>query len=224
MPTFARGHQLKNGILYHIYNRANRKYEIFHENEDYESFKKILLGYVKHKVIRVLHYVLIPNHYHLEAEVVNPEEISSIVGGINRSYTHYYHKKYGTAGYLWQGRFRSKPIQSELYSIYCGGYIEMNPVRANLVKIPEEYAHSSARYYILGKEDPLVTKDPYFNGFGVTEEERQQKYSTYLMENFKEKQKIFNKEIIGSGNFKRKLQKRLGRWVPRRKGRPIFVS
>ena len=224
MPTIARVHQLKSGVQYHIYNRGNRRFEIFHEKEDYQKFKEILNRYIKKKLITILHYVLIPNHYHIEAGIGAPETMSSIVGGINRSYTHYYHNKYKTAGYLWQGRFLSKPIESESYSIYCGGYIEMNSVRAKLANSPEEYSHSSARYYILGEEDPLVTEDPYYKGFGITREERQQKYLAYLAENFTEKQKIFNEEILGNDDFKRKLCKRYGRWIPRRKGRPAFVS
>jgi len=169
MPTKARYHQLKDEIFYHIINRGNRKLEVFHEDEDYLNFKNILKKYINKKQISIFHYNLMPNHYHLEAELENPERMSSIIGGINRAYTHYYHKKYKTSGYLWQGRFKSKPIEKEEYSICCGGYIEMNPVRAIIVKSPEEYRHSSARYYVSGEKDDIIEEDPNFHDFGSTD-------------------------------------------------------
>lgn len=108
MPTKARQHQLQDDIYYHIINRGNRRLEIFHDHDDYIIFKTILERYTSEREMILYHYSLMPNHYHLECEIPIPEKISSVIGGINRAYSHYYHKKYKTAGYLWQGRFLSK--------------------------------------------------------------------------------------------------------------------
>ena len=222
MPTLSRRHQLKDNIAYHVINRGNRRYEVFHEHEDYEKFEDILKRYVLSGGLKIYHYALIPNHYHLELALDAPENISSIMSGINRAYTHYYHKKYRTSGYLWQGRFISKPIERDAYLTRCGGYVEMNPVRAKLVKNPEEYRYSSSRYYILGEPNGLITEDPAYCSFGVTAEKRQKAYLEYLLELDQEMEgKLLSKEIIGSKEFCNKLCRKDGRFVPRRRGRHL---
>ena len=223
MPTLPRRHQLKDNIAYHIINRGNRKFEIFHNDEDYYEFKDVLKKHVLSKGVEIFHYSLMPNHYHLEIELERPEKMSSIMAGTNRAYTHYYHKKYNTAGYLWQGRFISKPIEKEGYLIRCGGYIEMNPVRAKLAESPEEYKHSSSRYYILGESDDIITEDPAYSDFGGTVAERQKNYLRYLLDmdqNMVGEQLLA--DVIGSNNFKKKLYRKNGRLIPRRRGKPII--
>ncbi|MCK5493305.1 MAG: hypothetical protein KAJ14_09360 [Candidatus Omnitrophica bacterium] len=63
--------------------------------------------------LRVYHWLIMSNHYQLD----EPERISSVMARIGRSYACYHHRKYKSAGYLWQGRFKSQPIQKELYLI-----------------------------------------------------------------------------------------------------------
>jgi putative transposase len=223
MPTLSRHHQIKDNIAYHVFNRGNRKLNIFHEEEDYESFKEIVRNYILSKGLEIFHYSLIPNHYHLELELECPEKISSIMSGVNRAYTHYHHKKYQTAGYLWQGRFVSKAVEKDNYLIRCGGYIEMNPVRANLVKSPEEYRHSSSRYYVLGEPDALVTEDPGYSHFGRTVTERQKNYLKFLVEMDHNKvAEEVSSDVMGSKSFRNRLRRKNGRLIPRRNGKPMF--
>jgi len=225
MPSRPRKHQLEGDLVYHLWNRGNRKYEIFHEDEDYELFRSILGGYVADEGLLIYHYGLMPNHYHLEAEIENNERMSSVMGGINRSYTHYYHKKYGTSGFLWQGRFGSKPIQKSEYLLSCARYIETNSVRAKLVEKPEQYAYSSARYYALGEKDALIFEDPSYKEFGATVEEMRYNYCRFLAdpkETEEEAKKYgfcdFSKPL-GDKDFVAKLWSRNGRKYPRRQGR-----
>ena len=196
--------------------------EIFYEEEDYSHFKGILRRYVLTGKLVIFHYSLIPNRYYLEAELERSENISSIMSGINRAYTHYYHKKYKTAGYLWQGRFISKPIEKDEYLMLCGGYIEMNSVKARIVSSPEEYEHSSSRYYVLGERDDIIIEDPSYHHFGVTTEERQERYLHYLV-NMDQTQagKELLAEVIRSKEFRSKLCKKSGRLVPKKQGRPL---
>jgi putative transposase len=222
MPTLSRSHQLKDNIAYHVINRGNGRHEIFHEHEDYERFEDIAGRYVLSDGLKIYHYSLIPNHYHLELALEDPESLSSIMAGINRGYTHYHHKKYKTFGHLWQGRFISRPIEKDAYLIRCGGYVEMNPVRAKLVKSPEEYDHSSSRYYILGEPNVLITEDPAYLNFGVTAEERQKVYLDYLLEMDQEQEgRLLSRGMIGSKEFCDRLCRKKGRLVPRRRGRRL---
>lgn len=102
MPYCARRHQLKDDIAYHVINRANGRAEIFHDHEDYDMFKGILLKYSGKNEVSIYHYCIMCNHYHLLIEIEEPERLSTFMANVNRLYTVYYHKRYRTSGYLWQ--------------------------------------------------------------------------------------------------------------------------
>ncbi|MEI8349622.1 MAG: transposase [Candidatus Omnitrophota bacterium] len=221
MPFIARTHQLKRSLLYHIFNRGNAKNDIFHKIEDYQYFIGLLSSYsAKHKFL-IYHWVLMPNHYHIVLEIEEPTKISSVMAGIARAYVHYHHKKYESAGYLWQGRFKSQPIQKETYLAACGRYVERNPVQANLTIRAWEYPYSSAAYYVLGKDDGLTVESPLFNSFGVQPQDRKEKYKEYLEAFNAEEVNLFeNLEFPqGSEEFLKRLLKEKGLFIPRRQGR-----
>lgn len=106
MPSYARTHQLTKSLLYHVYNRGNGRSEIFHRKEDYLNFQKLLKEYKEAFRIKIYHWVIMPNHYHLILEIKEPEAISKLMAGLARAYTHYYHRINHTSGFLWQGRFK----------------------------------------------------------------------------------------------------------------------
>ncbi|MBF0217171.1 MAG: transposase [Candidatus Omnitrophica bacterium] len=220
MPRLARKHQLQDNVIYHIINRANRKAEIFHDDEDYEQFRKILIKYKNNRGLKIYHYCIMSNHYHLEVELPSPEELSSIMAGINRTYSHYYHAKYNTSGYLWQGRFKSIAMQKDEHILECGRYIENNPVEAKIVKHAEDYAYSSARYYVSGIEDDVVTQDRFYFFFGQNDQEQRKNYGQFLRQECpSQKEKYENGEkVLGNRDFKRKMISKQGRWVPARRG------
>ena len=133
MPSYAGKHQLSCSLLYHIYSRSNVRQPIFHEARDFSHFMRLLQHYAKAFDMSIYHWVIMSNHYHLLLEILEPEKISHCMAGLGRAYTHYYHKTYSTAGYLWQGRFKLQPIEKESYLLACGRYIERNPVRVGIV-------------------------------------------------------------------------------------------
>ena len=160
------------------------------------------------------------NHYHLLLELDIPENLSLMMAGLNRAYTHYYHATYHTAGYLWQGRFKSQPVEKESYLIACGRYIERNPVRAGIVLEAYEYPYSSAGFYCTGKPDGITTDDPAFSGFGKDTLKRQDSYTEFLRKFNSEEERLFEdlENPLGSQEFIRRLLKINGRYVARRKG------
>lgn len=225
MPSYARKHQLKSSLVYHVLNRANAKEEIFHSEQDYVYFRGLLSKYSRERKIPIYHWVIMPNHYHSLLELENPENISSVMAGIQRAYVYYHHKEYKSSGYLWQGRFKSQPIQKERYLLSCGRYIERNPVVANMVEQAEDYTHSSARFYLQNEEDNITTPDPLYNSFGNTALERQKGYREFLLGFDEQAEALFGDLAypLGGRDFTRKLIKERGRYLPRRKGR-TFVS
>lgn len=195
--------------------------EIFQDSEDCQYFMNLLSEYSKRFLLKVYHWVIMLNHYHLLLEIDEPKKISSIMAGIGRAYVHYHHKKYMVFGYLWQGRFKSQPIERELYLAACGRYIERNPVKANIVGHAWGYPYSSARYYVLGEQDNLTEENPLFLNFGNDVVSRREKYKEYLESFNAEEEMLFeNLELPrGSKEFLKKLIKGRGHYFPRRQGR-----
>jgi putative transposase len=84
-----------------------------------------------------------PNHIHLIGEPRETGNLAKFMQSLNRSYTAYFNKRYKKVGHLWQGRFKSKVIIKDGYLLDCIHYIELNPLRANIVKAAGDYLWSS---------------------------------------------------------------------------------
>jgi len=208
---------------YHILNRGNNKQSIFEEKKDYEQFLKIMTGYFENVKIEIIHYALMTNHYHLIVKIKDAESLKKGLQQLNQGYGRYYRKKYGGVGYFWQGRYKSFLIESGKYLLECGIYIELNPVRAGIIKNPEDYKWSSYQLYGEGKENKIITVSPEYEGLSETKEGRIQVYREMLKYRFEEKRKLdryFKLGVYGSSEFEEKLKGKglVGLWS--HSGRP----
>jgi len=113
-----------------------------------------------------------------------------------RSYHHYYRKHYTWFGHLFQGRYRSLPIETEDYLLDCGRYIERNPVRAKLVASPKDWAYSSYNAYAYGAKDSLIKLSPGYEALAGTEEGRQRQYRE-LVETSRPYEDVIDRELVG---------------------------
>jgi putative transposase len=222
MPYLARRDQLIGALVYHVFNRGNGKREIFHAPRDYERFKEILVRYSTAFGIRLFHWALMPNHYHLLMQLNEPERLSAVMAGIARSYVFYHHTTHRTVGHLWQGRFKSQPIERDTYLLACGRYIERNPVEAGIVAAAEEYPNSSASYYVSGRADGLTHPDPLFPSFAEDLADRRKNYKEFLSGHNPEEDRFFEnlEKPMGSEEFLKRLARKRGHYLPKR-GRPV---
>lgn len=222
MPTYARKHQLNASLIYHIYNRSNGRVSIFKSKEDFCYFMDLLKKYSARFGLKIYHWVIMSNHYHLLLELEAPEQISKIMAGLSKAYSCYHHRVYFVNGFLWQGRFKLQPVHKERYLIACGRYIERNPVRANIVNEAYEYSYSSARFYCLGETDGITTEDPLFADFGINLNSRCNAYIEFLRNFDSEEERLFDnlEQPVGNTEFIKGLFKENGRLIPRRRGRP----
>ena len=165
---------------YHLITRGNNKKNLFHEYEDFEHYLRLLAQYVSITGIQINHYCLMTNHTHLLIHSEAPRAISQMMHGLQRSYVLFFRKKYQWTGHLFQGRFKSLPIDRETYLLECGRYIERNPVRANMVKEPGDWPHSSYHAYAFGKKIPSLTHSQAYLDLSDSEEKRQVLYRDYL--------------------------------------------
>ena len=142
-----------DNACYHITVRGNRKKQVFLDEIDHLRCLHIIRKAKKVYGTPIYAYCLMPNHIHLLIDPHDSRKISSFMHWVNRGYTAYFNSRYTTVGHLWQGRFQSRPIIKGAYLINCATYIEMNPVRANIVKNPEDYAWSSYRERCFGNKN-----------------------------------------------------------------------
>ena len=150
----ARGlRQSAGGVIYHVLNRGNARRTIFRKDRDAAAFMR-LLGEVKLAVpVRVLGYCLMGNHWHLVLWPRGEGELSRFMHRLSvthvRRWFEHYHDEAG--GHLYQGRFKSFPVQDDAHLLTVLRYVEANPLRANLVERAEDWPWSSLRAHLYGE-------------------------------------------------------------------------
>ena len=128
------------GAIYHVTSRGNRKYNIFRENQDYVNYLEILqeaLDYYKNEY-ELIAYCLMTNHVHLQIKTIN-KHVWYLMSRINKLYAKNFNSKYNYVGHLFQSRYNAEIITNDKYYVEVSRYIHLNPVRANIVKRPEDY-------------------------------------------------------------------------------------
>lgn len=132
-------------IVYHVLNRANGRQRIFRKPGDFEAFERILAQGLERYPMRLLGYCLMANHWHLLLWPRQDGELSAFMQWVTMTHSQRWHAAHGTAGtgHLYQGRFKSFPVQSNEYYLTVLRYIESNPQRAELVKNSDDWLWSS---------------------------------------------------------------------------------
>ena len=133
------------GYVYHVLNRANARLTIFEKDGDYEAFEKVLLQAVERTRTRLLAYCIMPNHWHLLVWPRHDGELSKFMAWLTLTHTQRWHahRRSAGAGHLYQGRFKSFPVQEDEHLYTVARYIERNAQRANLVKRAEQWRWGS---------------------------------------------------------------------------------
>lgn len=169
------------GLIFHVFNRGNGRQSVFSDREDYLAFLAALGDLKSRRPFRLYGYCLMPNHVHLLIQPVDTT-ISRILQSLLTSHSIRYHRRRGTCGHVWQGRFKSPVIQGDSHLLRVLRYIEANPVRAGLVRLPEEYVWSSYAVHAFGKHDPLVDSLGEYEELGDSPRARQEAWRRYMGE------------------------------------------
>lgn len=161
----------ENGIYYHIYNRGNRKQQIFLQNRDYERFLKKVVEYKKKFSINIVSFCLMPNHFHFLLQQLATNAISRFFSDLCNSHSRYFNIKYETVGSLFQGRFKAKRIEKDEYLVHLSRYIHLNPVELfsfldkKVTQQLVQYRWSSLPIYLTGKENEIINQKPVLQYF-----------------------------------------------------------
>jgi putative transposase len=165
------------GYPHHVILRGNNRQEIFRDQADYERMLELLFAHSRAFKVDIHAYVLMGNHLHL---LLTPQEdlaVSKMMQAVGRGYVQAFNKAHGRTGTLWEGRYRSTLIQTDLYLLACMAYIDLNPVRAHLVDLPERYAWSSYGHYVGQRVDRLITPHALYWALGNTPFAREAAYA-----------------------------------------------
>ena len=145
MPRIPRG-QIA-GHTYHIINRGNGGATVFHKDNDYQAFLDLLAVAKSKYPMKVLGFCLMPNHFHFVLQPLTANALSSFMQWWLTTHVRRYHRHYQSSGHVWQGRFKSFPIQQDEHLLTVLRYIFLNPVRARLVKRADQWPWSSIRQF-----------------------------------------------------------------------------
>lgn len=162
MPREARLYT--NSEVYHIIMRGNNKQNLFYTKKDRYFFINRLKKYAAELKIEIYAYCLMSNHVHILIGKAN-SGLSKYVQKIANSYVYYFNKKYDRCGHLFQGRFKSEPIDSKEYFKTVFRYILKNPEKAGLSKF-DTYKWSSYKNYIKNDCKSQISLDLIVDIFG----------------------------------------------------------
>lgn len=133
--------------VYHAMVRGINKQDIFQDKEDRIVFLEKLQKVKKCSECKIYAYCLMDNHVHLLIGEYK-ETIGQIMRRLGSTYALWYNKKYNRIGYLFQGRFRSEPVDSDSYLLVALRYIHQNPVKAGIARHCGDYPWTSYHEYI----------------------------------------------------------------------------
>lgn len=206
-------------IPQHVVQRGNNKQACFISDQDRCFYLNKLHQYIQKFNIDLHAYILMSNHVHLLVTPKDKTGVSLLMQFLGRSYVRYFNKKYKRTGTLWEGRFKSSLIDSEHYFLTVSRYIELNPVRANMVAMPQDYLWSSFHANALGKTDELISHHDCYIRMGKTHDERRNCYRALFEQAISEKilkelRSCINKsQILGRKKFQQNIEQVIGKKV-----------
>ncbi|GJL76398.1 transposase [Nitrosomonas sp.] len=153
----------------HVIQRGNNRSIIFAGEEDYQFYLKKLGDACQKFQCDLNAYVLMTNHVHLLITPHLKVRIGKVMQMLGRYYVHvqYFNHQYNRTGTLWESRYKAILLDSEQYLLTCSRYIELNPVRADMVGYPAKYPWSSYDFNALGLSDSLIKEHNIYTALGA---------------------------------------------------------
>jgi REP element-mobilizing transposase RayT len=200
------------GAFYHVITRGNQKQKIFKDKNDFIRYLEILTQYKSQYKYFLYYYVLMNNHVHLLIET-QETLLSKILQGINQSYTMYFNRKYKTVGHLFQGRYKAILCDRDEYLLSLVKYIHLNPIRARIVKTPDEYQWSSHHSYAKKADrKDIIDTDQVLRMFSEDKTKARNLYRAYMGDGSSVKKEdiysTIDQRILGGERFAAQVMER----------------
>ena len=215
------------GIPQHLIARGNNRSVLFQDDADRCIYVQFMQEALDKCACEVHAYVLMSNHVHILATGHAEGELSAFMQRIGRKFARLINIRWSRTGTLFEGRFWSSPVDSQAYLLTCMRYIELNPVRAGIVRHAKEFGWSSYRQNADGNPQGLLTPHSQYQRLGATPEERAGNYRGLVAQGITEeeltriRQSALKQRALGSDTFCKEIAEMLGRPVaPVPPGRP----
>lgn len=208
----------------HVIQRGVDRQAVFFRAQDYELYLETLRTAASRYDCAIHAFVLMTNHTHLLITPGTERSLPLLLQAIGRGYVQKLNRKYDRTGTLWQGRYKASLIQDDRYLLTCYRYIELNPVRAGIVRLPGDYRYSSYHHNATGRPDALLTAHPVYQSLATTRECRLAAYRALFADEIAPEllELVRNTtnacQVLGGEKFKDQIEAMLGRSV--RAGKP----
>lgn len=215
----------------HVVSRGNNRNACFYTDDDYCFYLQCLSEACSKHRVSVHAYVLMTNHVHLLLTPQNEVGISCVMQSIGRRYVQYINKTCKRSGTLWEGRYKASLVDAENYLLACYRYIELNPVRASIVRHPADYRWSSYGVNAGIKPRKQLVAHEIYQRLGLDDESRYQAYRELFSSGLEQsllraiqRASTFSMPLGGS-DFQEQIEKALGRKLGHaRRGRPVKIK
>ena len=215
------------GIAQHLIQRGNNRQACFFTDDDCRCYLEWLHQAAEKYGASVHAYVLMSNHVHLLATGAEKGALGRMMQSLGRRYVRHVNSSYRRTGTLWEGRYKSSLIDSDRYLLACYRYIELNPVRANIVTLPGEYRWSSFYRNAHGGKDDLITPHVTYLSLGISDAMRMLEYRRLFQDSLDKedietiRDHVNQGKVLGSETFRNRIEALLHRRVRlARPGRP----
>jgi len=207
----------------HVVQRGHNRNPSFLQDKDRELYLGLLEEFRGTYKCSIHAFVLMTNHVHL---LLTPHEdgaVSGLMRHLGMKFVSAMNRRYGRTGSGWEGRFWSSLVDSRSYLLTCHRYIELNPVRAGLVKRPERYLWSSHMHNATGAPLPLIEPHPEYLALGADADRRRSAYRRLFATPIPDEQlerirvAIRSNLPVGSDEFLKELEQQLGRPMERQR-------
>ncbi len=200
------------GGFYHVITRGNQRQKVFLEEKDFLKYLEFLGDYKDRYGFWIYAYILMSTHVHLLIET-GKVPLSKILQGINQRFTMYYNWRYGTIGHLFQGRYKAILCDKDAYLLSLVKYLHHNPVRASMVRRPEEYRWSSHREYLGKDKNGLVDTELVLRMFSEDLKRGRRLYRDYMEKEEKASKEEFyrtvDQRVLGDEAFVERVRERV---------------
>lgn len=162
MPRTAR--IAPGGMVFHVINRGVGKQKLFFNNGDYLAFERVIHETLEKRPMRILSYCLMPNHWHFVLWPREDGDLGRFMQRLTITHVTRWQKHYNMVGYghVYQGRFKSFPVETDDYFYQVNRYVERNALRANMVSRAEDWQWGSLwiRQFGSKSEKAVLSKWP----------------------------------------------------------------
>ncbi len=202
------------GYPLHVVQRGNDRCAIFLNDSDRIRYLDFLVDAAGRHECAVHCYVLMGNHVHLLMTPGTKESLAATMQSVGIRYVRYFNTTYERTGGLWEGRYRASLVNTDRYLAACYRYIELNPVRANLVANPADWPWSSHRLHAFGEPDRVVSVHDNYADLGPTAQHRRSRYRRWFRDSPTEdelkniRETIRQELVLGDDAFKQQLESR----------------